>query len=316
MDSPASRPAQSAAPDRSPRGVEPSPSPPDAACPWESVTLSVSGFGGTRALGRVLEDWFEFLGGRPGEVVYVDGGSGPGTVRALCGLVRAGVIDRLQLLNPNSWENDFHRCYIQEHDSGALARRPYIVFVKPDVLPRRRGHGHWLSRDMAVLDDPGVFAVTMTHLVDPPSGRRDGYDVHDFASLNFSLMKRSSFHEAVHSRIGAFIDGGFRGEYPAGIDCQEKYRRALIEWAWRDHCRERGLVTLARPESHDWMIFHINKSGRKLLSLRRRMHAGEDVERHFNRPKGLYRPQPRGLSRLGRAIEGVVRSLRGKQRGA
>lgn len=280
--------------------------------PLDSVTLAVSGFGGDAAIGTILNDWFAFLGGKPREVVYVDGGSGPSTVRVLTGLVRRGVIDRLELLNPSSWENSFHRCYIQEHEAGALARCPYIIFVKPDILPLRRGFDGWLQEDMALLDDPTVFAVTMSHLIDPPRSQRGAYDVHDFASLNFSLMKRESFREAMRSQIGAFIDGGYRGEFPPHIQCEERYRRALIEWAWQGHCRSRGQVTLARRESRDWMIFHINKSGRKLLSLRRKMRAMDDVERHFDLPKGLYRPAPRGLSKLGRDLEGLVRRLKGK----
>lgn len=277
------------------------------------MTLAISGFGGDSAIRTVLNDWFAFIGGRPREIVYVDGGSAPATVRVLAGLVRHGMIDRLELLNPASWENSFHRCYIQEHEAGALARSPYIMFIKPDVLPLRRGEDGWLARDIAMLEDPSVFAVTMTHLIDPPKGRRGEYDVHDFASLNFSLMKRSSFREAMQTQIGGFIDGGFRGEFPPHIRCEERYRRALIEWAWQEHCRSRGLVTLARRESRDWMIFHINKSGRKLLSLRSKMHASDDVERHFDQPKGLYRPAPRGLSVLGRKLEGVIRALKGKK---
>ncbi len=283
--------------------------------PWESVTLAVSGFGGDGAIGVVLEDWFTFLGGRPAEVVYVDGGSGQSTVRVLTSLVRRGVIDRLELLNPRSWENSFHRCYIQEHEAGILARNPYIIFVKPDVLPLRRGHEGWLARDIAQLDAPDVFAVTMSHLIDPAKGARGEFDVHDFASLNFSLMKRSAFREAMDSQIGAFIAGGFRGEFPSHIQCEERYRRALIEWAWQEHCKARGLVTLARRESMEWMIFHINKSGRKLLSLRDKMRAGDDVQRHFDQPKNLYRPAPRGLSRAGRGIEGVLRGIRKTLRG-
>ncbi|GMV24630.1 MAG: hypothetical protein AMXMBFR58_06610 [Phycisphaerae bacterium] len=284
--------------------------------PLDLLTLAVSGFGDAGATGTVLRDWFEFLGGRPAEVVYIDGGSPPTTGRTLLSLLHRGLIDRLELVNPASWENSFHRCYIQEHESGALARLPYIMFIKPDVLPLRRGHDGWLAEDMARLDDPAVFAVTMTHLIDPPRERRTiagrAYDVHDFASLNFSLMKRSSFREAMRSQIGAFIDGGFRGEYPPHITCEERYRRALIEWAWQEHCRSHGLVTLARPESREWMILHINKYGRKLLGLRRKMRAMDDVERHFDQPKGLYRPAPRGLSKLGRDLEGLVRRLKGR----
>jgi hypothetical protein len=302
---------------------ENSPFPPDA--PWRSVTLALSGFGGSVSLAPVLQDWFEFLGGRPAEVVYVDGGSGPRTVLALTSLLRRGLIDKLQLLNPASWENDFHRCYIQEYHSGALATSPYIVFVKPDTLPFRRGHDRWLAEDLRALDRTAadgrpVLAVTLPHLIDPPLASDGPYLVHDFASLNFTLMKRSTFRDAMRSQIGEFIDSDFRGEFPAHIDCDPTYRRALVEWAWQAHCRSRGMVTLARRESLDWSIFHVNKIDRKLLALRDRYRAREDVERFFDQPKSLYRPEPRGLSKAGKGVENAVRSikhlLRGEHSGA
>jgi hypothetical protein len=270
----------------------------------------MSGFGGEGSLPTILADWITFLGGRPAEIVYVDGGSGPRTTRVLARLVNQGLIDRLELLNPRSWENSFHRCYIQEQHAGMMARSPYIMFAKPDILPLRHGHDGWLSEDLSLLDDPAVFAVTMSHLIDPPRSQRGIYDVHDFASLNFSLMKRSAFREALSSQIGPFIEQGFRGEFPSHIQCEERYRRALVEWAWQEHCRTRNLITLARRESRDWMIFHANKYNRKLLALRAKMRAGDDLERHFDQPKGLYRPAPRGLSKLGRDVEGFFRKLK------
>lgn len=282
----------------------------DPRAPWDSLTLAVSGFGDALAHRQVLLDWFEFLGGRPAEVVYVDGGSKPATGRRLAALLHEGLIDKLELLNPASWENSFHRCYIQEYQSGALATRPYICFVKPDMLPMRRGFDSWLIEDLTLLERPGVFAVTTTHLIDPPARREGGYNVYNFSSLNFSLMKRCSFHAAMRGQIGGFIDSGFRGEFPANIRCEEKFRRALIEWAWQRHCIDRNLVTLARPESADWTVFHINKYGRKLLEYRRHFRARHGIEASFDQPKGLYRPPFSPWQRAGRSIEGAVRSLR------
>lgn len=275
----------------------------------------MSGFGDAGAHRQVLLDWFEFIGGRPAEVVYVDGGSAPSTGRRLAALLHEGLLDKLELLNPASWENSFHRCYIQEYQAGALATRPYICFVKPDMLPMRRGSDSWLAEDMGVLRRSGVFAVTTTHLIDPPSRREAGYNVYDFCSLNFSLMKRSSFQAAMRGQIGAFIDRGFRGEFPSHIKCEEKFRRALIEWAWQRHCIDHGLVTLARPESADWTIFHINKYGRKLLEYRRHFRDRHGIEASFDQPKGLYRPPFSAWQRAGRSIEGIVRSFRRRVKG-
>lgn len=279
--------------------------------PLERLTLAISGFGGTgRALRRVLLDWYEFLGGKPAEVLYVDGGSGPATVRALTSLLHKGLIDKLELLTPEHWENSFDRCYIQEYQAGRLATRPYVMFIKPDMLPFRRGHDGWLATDLAALDESGVFAVTNTHLIEPAAGREGEYLVSDFASLNFALMKREAFETAMRSQIGAFIDAGFRGEYPPHIRSEPRYRRALIEWAWQQHCQARGLRTLGRAESRDWTIFHINKGGRKLLSIRRRYRARDGVEAFFDKPKALYRPPFTGLQRAGRGLEAAVRRVR------
>lgn len=292
----------------------------DAERPADAVCLCVSGFGGGhRALRRVLLDWFEFLGGRPGEVVYADGGSGLSTTRALARLVQDGLIDRLDLINPDSWENSFERCYIQEHRSGVMGRLPFLCFVKLDTLPFRRGHERWLAEDLGVLSRPGVFAVTNTHLVERERAREriehaEGnvaeYLVSDFASLNFALMTRRSFLAAVEGEIGELARAGFRGKYPSHLCADERYRRALLEWAWQNHCRRHGLRTLARAESRDWTIFHVNKRDGKLLSLRRRFRAREGVEAYFDVPKALYRPPPRAWQRAGKWVENAARRIR------
>jgi len=280
----------------------------------QDLTLAVSGFHrrGAGVIRTVLQDWFEFLGGRPGEVVYVDGGSPVASTRILAALVNDGLIDRLELLNPSHWENSFDRCYIQEYRSGLLASRPFVMFIKPDMLPFRRGHDGWLREDMQQLDLPGVFSITNTHLVGPPSSRRGPYLVSDFTSLNFALMKRSSFHRAMHEQVGSFIDSGFRDEYPAHIRTEPRYRRALIEWVWQQHCQERGFVSLGRAESTDWTIFHINKGGSKLLSIRRAYRERRGLEPYFDLPKGLYRPPHSSLARAGRAVEGFARGIRSR----
>lgn len=308
----------------SPADAPPAASPAPAARPSATVaerpsldacTLAISGFGGGRALRTVLLDWFEFLGGRPGEIVYVDGGSPRTTTRRLTGLLHEGLIDKLELLTPAHWENSFERCYIQEYQSGRLATRPYIIFVKLDVLPYRRGHEGWLAEDLAALDRPGVFAITFSHLIDPPAAREGPYLAYDFLSLNYGIIKREMFHRSLDEQIGPFIASGFRGDYPADIDCEPRYRRALLEWAWQNHCRRHSLRTLARAESRDWTIIHVNKSGRKLLEYRRKYRRRDGVECYFDLSKALYRPPLTPLQRSGRALESAARSLRAALRG-
>ena len=283
----------------------------------EQLTLAISGFGAGAGTRRILEDWFEFLGGRPAEVVYVDGGSPRSATRVLAGLVDAGLIDRLELLNPRHWENHPQRCYIQEHRSALLATRPLVAFVKLDVLPYRRGLDGWLDEDAAMLDRPEVFAITFSHLIDPPTGREGPYLSFDFASLNFSVMKRDRAVGALEEQMGAFAAGGYRGEYPAHIRCEPEYRRALVEWCWQEHCRAHGLRTIARSESRDWTILHINKSGRRLRWIRERYRSRVDIERYFDVSKALYRPPPPAWKRAGKSVENALRRWRsGRDSGA
>lgn len=284
--------------------------------PWQGVSLCISGFGGQHApLKRILLDWFDFLGGRPGEVVYVDGGSAKPSRDALCRLLHEGFIDRLELLHPDHWENHPHRCYIQEHQSGRLATLDYLCFVKLDTLSYRSGRDQWLKDAFALLEDPTVFAITNSHLVDPmvPSTDHTGLLRGDFASLNFALMKRSAFESSMQSHLQDSMTKRFKNELPTDLDADKGYERALIEWAWRAHCRRFGRCTLAWPESSEWMIFHMNKSGRKLLKYRSAMRRFDGVEQYFDLPKALYRPPITGLKATGRLLENLVRKLKSKR---
>lgn len=281
--------------------------------PWASVSLCVSGFGGTLGpMRRILLDWFDFLGGRPGEVVYVDGGSDASTSRALSALLREGHIDRLELLTPDHWENHPQRCYIQEHQAGRLATLDYLCFVKLDTLSYRADRPLWLNDAFGLLDDPSVFAITNSHLVDPmqPCADHEGLLEGDFASLNFALMKRTAFRAAMASQVPELLDSAFKAPLPTDLGGDEGFERALVEWAWRAHCRSFGRRTLAWPESREWMIFHMNKSGSKLMRYRDSFRRFDGVEPYFDLPKALYRPPIRGLSKLGRSVEGSIRSLK------
>lgn len=281
----------------------------DPARPWDAVTLAISGFRDGIELRPVLRDWIEFIGGRPGEIVYVDGGSPASTVRRLTKMLQEGLIDRLELLTPGHYENHRDRCYVQEYRAGRLATLPYVMFIKMDTLPYRRGADNWLSEDLAALDRPGVFSITHTHQDNPAIGRSGPYLVFDFTSLNFGLMKRSIFDRAIEDQIGDLVRSNFRGEYPAKIRTEEKFKRMLVEWLWHHQVLDHGLHTLARAESVDYTINHVNKRGRELLRIRRGFRARKGLERYFDAPL-YYRAPPGPLKRFGQGIEGAVRHVR------
>lgn len=296
----------------------------------ERVSLAVSGIHGAGALEVVLRDWFDFLGGRPGEVVYVDGGSGPGpALDELERMKRAGMIDTLHAVAPDAWENHRDRCYIQEWRSGALCTREIIVFAKLDTLPYRRGHDDWLAQDIAALDQPGVMAISMAGAPKPiniKGSERGVYVESDFVSLCFAIMKRSKFEESMRVQMGAFIDSNFQGAYPEAIakrpEVPQGLLRALVELAWTEHCRARGLVALGRRQSREWQVNHVNVWGPKLLPIREAYRARIDVERTLDSTKEYRGPRPRGkritgdLALLWRSVRCAVglRALRDGER--
>jgi len=281
----------------------------DPARPWDAVSLAISGYRDGAELRPVLKDWIEFIGARPGEIVYVDGGSPPSTVRRLTRMLDEGLIDRLELLTPGHFENHRDRCYIQEYRAGRLATLPYVMFIKMDTLPFRRGHNNWLATDLQALDRPGVFSVTHSHQDNPPITRDGPYIVYDFTSLNFALMKRSVFDRAIEDQIGDLVRSNFRAEYPPKIRTEERFKRMLVEWLWHHQVLDHNLHTLARAESADYTINHVNKRGRELLAIRRAFRARKGLDRFYDAP--LYYRPPRGpLKRLGQGIEGRVRALR------
>lgn len=299
---PPSRPGHHPVPGDAPAAFDP-------ARPWQSVTLAISGFRDGIELRPVLADWIEFLGGRPGEIVYVDGGSPPSTIRRLTSMLQDGLIDRLELLTPGHFENHRDRCYIQEYRAGRLATLPYVMFIKMDTLPFRRGHDHWLAEDLAALDRPGVFSITHSHQDNPPLDREGPYIVYDFTSLNYALMKRSVFDRSIEDQIGDLVRSNFKGDYPSKIKSDDKFKRMLVEWLWHHQVLDHGLRTLGRAESIDYTINHINKRGRELLRIRRAFRARKGLDRFYDAP--LYYRAPRGpLKQLGRRIESHVRSAR------
>jgi hypothetical protein len=86
--------------------------------------------------------------------------------------------------------------------------------------------------------------------------------------------------------------------------------RALVELAWTEHCRARGLVALGRRQSRDWQVNHVNVWGPKLLPIREAYRARADVERTLDSTKEYRGPRARG-KRIRGELSVLLRSLRG-----
>jgi hypothetical protein len=246
----------------------------------EQVSLVAANFGNGETFANVLQDWFNFLGGKPGEVVVVDGGSKPAVQSVYWDLFNQGKIDKLQIIRNNHPENHKDLCFIQEHTAGAIACKPYLLWYKSDTLPFRKGHEDWLCQAIEYLDREDTFAVGGSFNI--PSKHHEawpGWYFSDKCSENFAFMKRQSFMDAVSEFAGAYIASGFRDFNPADTTRQGRY---LIEVAFEQYIKNHQKYTLVKVEDPTWTVFHTNVMGPALVQVREDYLARKNVEKYMN----------------------------------
>lgn len=247
----------------------------------DQVSLIAANFGNAAAFRDVLQDWFKFLGGRPGEVCIVDGGSNEQTRKIYWDLFNEGLITKLQIIRPEHRENHKDLCYFQEHAVGAIAGRPYLLWFKSDTLPFRQGHDNWLPEALEHLDRDDTFAVGGSFNTD--SFHHDapwpGWYFSHKCSENFNIMKRTSFMAAMEEFAGKYIASNFTGISPAAETGQERF---LVEVAFERYIERHEKYTLVRREDPTWTIFHTNVLNEKLVKVREDYLARKDVNRYMN----------------------------------
>jgi hypothetical protein len=244
------------------------------------ISMTSANFGNAESFRNVLQDWFKFLGGKPGEVVIVDGGSKPTTQAIYWQLYNEGIIDKLQVIRSEHFENHRDTCYFQEHAAGAIAGKPYLLFFKSDTLPYREGHADWLCEAFEMLDRPDVFSVGGSFNV--PSKHHDGENgwyYSDKCSLNFALMKRESFMAAMEEFAGKYIASGFRTTSPLEGVGNKRY---LMETCFEKYMANHKQYTMVKIEDPTWTVFHTNVTGAKLAKVREDYLARRDVDKFMN----------------------------------
>ena len=233
------------------------------------LSLVANNFGDGPLIPVILEDWFHFLGGRPRQVVMCDNGADQETQRTLMDLVCDGQIDKLVLVRPGHYDGGNHQVYIAEHAVPAMATRDYLLFFHVDTLPYRRGYDNWIEESLVQLERNDTFAIGGSF--GAASKHHDAWPGWYFShkcSLNFALMKRSSFIASVDQFMGEYVCSGYRTENPAGgVPGRDRF---LLEWVFEEWIRSRSCYTLTRSESLNWSIFHTNVHGERLRTVRER----------------------------------------------
>jgi len=276
----------------------------------DEVSLVVRNFGDGLVFEDVLHDWFRFLGGKPGEVVVVDSGSNAETQAAYWKLFQEGLIDKLQIIQPTHEENNHERGYIQIYTAGSIASKPYLLWFNIDTLPYREGYNNWLEESTNYLERDDVFAIGGAFNL--PSKHHDAWPGWYFShkcSLNFALMKRSTFMAAMHEYAGDYIASGFLGENPAAATDQSRF---LLEVALEQYMQRHKVYTLCKVEDPNWTIFHTNTHEERLKKIREKYMARQDIERYMNAGFSEAEPIPERAVYYGQPSVriGLVKKLR------
>ena len=239
------------------------------------LSLITANFNDGEIIETILKDWFNFLGGKPNEVVIIDGGSNKQTHDTYWRLFQAGQIDKLQVIQSNHRENDKETCYIQEYFAGALATNPYILWFKFDTLPYRIDNLNWLEEAIHYLEREDIFAISGAFNRSWETlPAWDGYYFCKACTINFALMKRDSYMAAMDEFAGKFISSGFTGTHP--------FKRFLIEKAFIEYMKCHNLYTLCKVEDPSWTIFHTNAHGEQLKEARKQFLARKNLSDFMN----------------------------------
>jgi hypothetical protein len=205
----------------------------------------------------------------------VDGGSDSETQKVYWELYQEGLIDKLQIIGPHHPDNDKERCFIQEYTAAAIASKPYVLWFKIDTLPYREGHDGWLEEAIDYLERDEIFAVgggfnrSYPHL-----DAWAGWYFIQACTINFSLMKHSTFVAVMQEYAGEYIASRFEGTHEFG--------RFLLEQAFRAYMQAHNQYTLCKVEDPSWTVFHTNAQDEYLQEVRKKYLAREDVKTFMN----------------------------------
>jgi hypothetical protein len=238
-----------------------------------NITLCTFSTGHTMVR-EVLEDWFDFLGGKPGQVIFATLQNPPQIYEELLTERLVDQIIRLESNNRSIYEVD------PEGIRAAVeaAKTDWVLLVKLDTLPFRIGNENWLNEDMRAVQEFNCLGLTGSgstyyeiHLAKPPYSKIQCF------SNNFSILKRKDWLSIQDTYIGKNFDGPllqdpkFKGDDIRGSN----------EEAITTYLREKGQYMLVRWQTMEWSVFHVNVWGEKLKKVRELYLERKGVERYL-----------------------------------
>lgn len=197
-----------------------------------------------------LLEWFQFLGGKPAEVVLVDYGSSLEVQQGYWKLFLNKQVDKLQLSQlpvPGASSTPQH---IQLYNAGAVACKSYLLWVNVcDPLPEGCDE-NWLEEAIGYLNQNKAIAITTgTRKSLECAEPSQGWYCSDQCNLNFALMKRSVFIAATDEYAGDYITAGFTGQNPATAENREE---EMLQVALEKYGQRHNLHSFCKLGSANW----------------------------------------------------------------
>lgn len=246
--------------------------------------ISLCTFSTGQAMVReVLDDWLQFLGGRPNQVIFAV--SPIDEPPPVYGELRGeGMIDRILLLGTKGSS-------VMQVDSEAIrlivaaATTEWVLLIKLDTLPYRSGHETWLDDAMELVEKYHLFGMTGGFPIADLVPLEDGYSTTQKYSNNFSIFRRSEWL----SVIRASVDNASDQAAAKGLQLHGDKIRYLNEYMLETHLENTGRRMLVKHDTRHWSIFHVNVWGEALRSVRTAYIKRQGIKRFFNTGKPLRR---------------------------
>ena len=211
---------------------------------------------------EVLDDWLQFLGGRPKRVIFAVS-SLTETPLVYEELRREGLIDLILDIKANGRsvmevEPEATRSVVE------AAHTEWVLLIKLDTLPYRSGHDDWLTRAMERIQRHGLFGMTGSSHMMTLTTLEEGYSLTQKFSNNFSIFRRSDWLNTLGTCVGQ--------GYDQGIACSPQFQgdnlRYINEYAIESYLERTGRHMLVKHESDEWSVFHVNIWGESLRKVR------------------------------------------------
>lgn len=233
----------------------------------------------------VLEDWLIFLNGRPKQIIFtVSPINNPPPIYKQLHTER--LIDTIIYLEPKGRsvaqiEPEAIRTAIE------AAQTKWILLIKLDTLPFRRGHGDWLTKTVYIMEKYNCWGITGSggiyhdaYLV------QQGYSRTQKFSNNFSIFPRQDWLDIQDIYTGKEFDGLLFANSTDSVDSKGDALRFISEEAVETFLKENNRYMLVQWESLEWSVFHVNVWGEKLREIR------ESYSKRINVSPYLFKSKP------------------------